>query len=131
MTLNWELMSEDDLQCLVIDLAQRYGWTVAHFRPAETKKGWRTAVSADGVGFPDLILVKGHRLLVVELKKEDGKLAAEQYFWLLKFLGVEAEVYLWKPSDEDEFTAVLTGRRLQYVSGESAMDLASALREII
>ena len=47
-------MSERELQDAVIQLARLLGWRVAHFRPAMTTRGWRTPVSADGAGFPDL-----------------------------------------------------------------------------
>ena len=46
------------------------GGRVAHFRPPRTVHGWRTAVAADGAGFPDLVMVRGSRLLAAELKSE-------------------------------------------------------------
>lgn len=44
--------TEIQWQAQVIELAHILGWTVAHFRPALTKHGWRTPVQADGAGFP-------------------------------------------------------------------------------
>lgn len=73
-------MTEADFQRTVIDAAQRFRWRVAHFRPAKTDQGWRTAVAADGQGFPDLVLVRD-RVLFVELKTDRGKLTAHQRAW--------------------------------------------------
>jgi hypothetical protein len=66
---------ERDFQTAVIDLAHLAGWTLAHFRPAQTRHGWRTPVAGDGQGFPDLILTKGPRLVIAELKTQKGKLS--------------------------------------------------------
>jgi hypothetical protein len=43
----------------VLDLAKLRGWRTAHFRPAQTSRGWRTAVQGDGAGFPDLVGRRG------------------------------------------------------------------------
>ena len=72
--------SEADFQQAVIDAARYCGWLCSHFRPARTEKGWRTPVAADGMGFPDLVLVRD-RVLFVELKTDTGKLSAEQAIW--------------------------------------------------
>jgi len=52
-----------------MDTAQMLGWKVAHFRPMfdAKRKRWRTPASRDGVGFPDLVLVRD-RVIVAELK---------------------------------------------------------------
>lgn len=85
-------ISEKAWQSQVLDLARIFGWTVAHFRPAQTSKGWRTPVAADGAGFPDLLLVRD-RVLYVELKAAKGNvgdalesgalLARRQWQWQL------------------------------------------------
>ncbi len=94
-------MTEADFQTLIIDLAHALGWTVAHFRPAETKKGWRTPVGADGFGFPDLVLAKKvdgiPRVLFRELKSETGKTSPEQNAWL-DITGGK----VWRPSEYEE-----------------------------
>jgi len=99
---------EREFQQQVIDLAHIFHWRVAHFRPAQTKKGWRTAVSADGMGFPDLVLAREGRLIFIEVKSEKGKFSLEQSEWLevLKATG-KCEVYVWKPSQWDEIMAIL------------------------
>jgi VRR-NUC domain len=91
-------MTEAQLMAAVIDLAHVYGWKCAHFRPAQTSKGWRTPVGADGKGFPDLVLAKPHALFFVELKAENGRLTAEQEAWGT-VLGYSADWYVWYPHD--------------------------------
>lgn len=111
-------ISETDLLSQVIDLAHLYGWKLAHFRPAMTKWGWRTAVSGDGKGFPDCVLVRPPRLIFAELKAEDGKLRPEQEEWLELLRECQrqaepygrllmAEVYVWRPSQFDEIRGIL------------------------
>lgn len=38
------------------------GYRVAHFRPEKTAHDWRTAVAADGKGYPDLAMAKPGQL---------------------------------------------------------------------
>jgi len=101
-------ISEKAFSQQVVDLAQVLGWRIAHFRPARTAKGWRTPVSADGAGFPDLVMVRGDRLIFAELKSEKGKAEPAQQEWLrlLEATG-KAEVYLWRPSQIEEIVEIL------------------------
>jgi hypothetical protein len=97
-------VTEAELQSGVIDCARLFGWRVAHFRAALTKHGWRTPVQADGAGFPDLVLVRGGRLLFVELKGDGGRVTDEQRRWLEEFgrvavLADAVEVHTWRPDD--------------------------------
>jgi len=118
-------ISEADFLLQVIDLAHIYHWRVAHFRPARTADGWRTAVSGDGVGFPDLVMVRPPRLIFAELKSEKGKTTNEQGAWLedlrrcrtkARVVGLKSdpgvvadiiEVYLWRPGDFDKILEIL------------------------
>ena len=106
-------LTEAQLQAAVIQTAHVFGWRVAHFRPAKTSRGWRTAVAADGKGFPDLVLVHpgSGRLLFAELKSDRGKPSPEQEQWLIALETTNAEVYVWTPADwPARITHVLTGR---------------------
>jgi hypothetical protein len=68
-------------------------------------------------GFLDWQLLKGPRVLNVELKTEEGKVTPQQQEWIDAWRVVEAatkglvQVYVWRPSDYDEVVEVLTGRR--------------------
>ena len=91
-------MSEAELQAAVVELAQLLKWRVAHFRPAMNARGeWRTAVAADGAGWPDLVLVRD-RVLFRELKSARGTLSVEQQDWAhtLKLAGADWDV--WRPA---------------------------------
>lgn len=118
-------LREIDLQRQVVQLAEMLGWEHIHFRPAQTKHGWRTPGSGSmAKGWPDLTLVRprDRRLIFAELKAEGQKptpaqldvLTAlqaldwrgapkpEPFSWMAK-----VEVYVWRPSDFDEIQAVL------------------------
>lgn len=100
-------MTEADLVSAIIEAARLLGWLVHHDRPGRTAHGWRTAVSGD-VGFPDLVLVRGNRLVVAECKSAVGRPTLRQQDWLAAFAAVGAETYLWRPADwPDAVLAVL------------------------
>lgn len=108
-------LTEREFTDQVLKLAGLRGWLRAHFRPARTEHGWRTAVSGDGKGFPDLILLRGKRLIVAELKTETGRRTPEQECWLQAFMelgdgspsGWFAEVFTWRPVDWPQIESVL------------------------
>lgn len=89
--------SEAQFTTWVIELAQRCGWRVTHFRPARTAKGYRTAVQGH-VGFPDIALARDGDVLFPELKTDKGRLSADQQAWQTH-LGALAVV--WRPRDAD------------------------------
>lgn len=91
----------------VIEMARLLGWRVAHFRPARTLRGWRTAVEGDGVGFPDLVLVRPPRLIAAELKSARGRLTAEQGEWLRLLSAAGVETHIWRPADWDDVEEAL------------------------
>ena len=93
-------MSEADLLTNVMDAAKKLGWRSYHARPARTTHGWRTPVQGDRAGFPDLILLRGDRMLAVELKRELPDVPEAQAAWLEAFMRVDwVEVEVWRPSD--------------------------------
>jgi hypothetical protein len=104
-------LAERDFERQVLELAKLTGWRTAHFRPAKTSKGWRTPVSGDGEGFPDLVLVRPPVVLFAELKSGKGKLRPGQRAWLedlKRCPGVEAR--LWRPRDFEEARRLLCRR---------------------
>lgn len=100
-------VTEEQFARQVIQLARLYGYMVAHFRPAMTVGGWRTAVQGDGKGFPDLVMARGGTLLVAELKVGKNKPTDEQEAWLAAFRLTGARVYEWRPEDWPEIERVL------------------------
>ena len=115
-----QAISEEAFQRQVVQLAHLYGWRVHATRPAWTKKGWKTPIQGDK-GFPDLVLVKGGRLILAELKKEDGHLTQSQGEWLVALKGVSLpgdpdgprsfRYFVWWPSDWETIVAVLRDER--------------------
>lgn len=102
------IATERDLMAVVLDLARLLGWRVAHFRPARTERGWRTPVEGDGAGFPDLVLVRGRRLVFAELKGPRGRVTPAQSEWLRALSAVETvETAIWTLSDWDAIEEAL------------------------
>lgn len=89
-------ISEAQFTNTVIELAKFRGWKVAHFRPAQTARGWRTPMSGD-VGFPDLVLARDGVVIFAELKSDSGRLRKEQIEWAAHLPGA----YIWRPKDLD------------------------------
>lgn len=99
---------EAQFQQALLQVARLQRWRVAHFRPARTDKGWRTAVEADGAGFPDLVLVRPPRLIFAELKADDGELAAAQEAWIAALAQVPGvEIVVWRPADWNQICQTL------------------------
>lgn len=99
---------ERDFTKQVLAYAKLKGWRTAHFRPGMMANGhWITAVSGDGKGFPDLVLVRKHRLVCAELKTNTGRTSKEQVAWLLALEEAGAESWVWRPKDWDNILKVL------------------------
>ena len=100
--------SEKDFLSWIIALAHVRGFSVAHFRPALTAKGYRTAVQGDGVGFPDLVLIHPNKgMVVAEVKGPGGHLSGEQADWLGLFLLASVEAWCWWPEDRPLIERIL------------------------
>lgn len=97
-----QAISEAELSEWVIDLATMLGWTVFHARDS---RGQRL------VGLPDLELVRDRQRLRVELKREKGKLTANQEETIAKLRRSGETVHVWRPSDwvSGEIERVLRG----------------------
>lgn len=102
-------VSEADFTRQILDLAALNGWRAAHFRPAQTGRGWRTAMSGD-IGYPDVTLAKDGRLIVAELKAEGGRVRPEQVAWLRAIHGDDWQTWVWRPRDLTRIAALLRER---------------------
>jgi hypothetical protein len=102
-------ISETALETSVLSYAKLRGWRTAHFRPAQDRRGrWKTPVSGDGAGFPDLVMLRAERLVIAELKSERAaEPDAHQRAWLVAWRAAGAEVHVWRPSDLDRIYETL------------------------
>lgn len=99
-------LPESAIQNAVLRAAQYHGWLRIHFRPARTTKGWRTAYEGD-TGFPDVIAVRGSRVVVIECKRKGARPTQPQADWLAAWTGVPcAEVYVLTPADLDRVEGI-------------------------
>lgn len=83
-------MTEAHLQASILDLARRTGWLAWHDNDSRRNRP----------GLPDLILVhrRTGRLLMWELKSDQGRVRVEQREWL-DALGIRHEVAVIRPAD--------------------------------
>jgi hypothetical protein len=94
------LQPEAALQNQVLALARLYNWRAYH--TFDSRKS--------PPGFPDLVLVRGKRLIFAELKTQRGRLTLDQSAWLEDLRATCAEVYVWRPADLPIVAAVLRRR---------------------
>jgi hypothetical protein len=92
------LVKEIELLDAVLEICAYLNLPAAHFRPARTKHGWRTAVQAEGVGWPDLTIA-GTRVIFRELKTETGRLSSAQSGWLAALTEAGQDAGVWRPQD--------------------------------
>lgn len=104
-------LTEAQFEAQVEQLASHYGWAWIHIAPAMNDRGyWRTPIRGDlGRGWPDLMLVKGSRVIFAELKA-NGKYATSEQKGVLALLShiPGAEVYVWHPHQWEEIAARLS-----------------------
>lgn len=92
--------TEAQLTADVCDMAAKFGLHIAHFRPARTERGWRTAVQGNGgKGFPDVIAWGPGGLLVRELKQDGAYPDPTQRQRLAELEEAGADVGVWRPKD--------------------------------
>ena len=80
---------EAHAQNLVLDAARKLGWLAYHTHDSRRSHA----------GYPDLTLVRGKRLICVEMKAPKGKTTPEQDAWLAALAGAGAECYVWRLAD--------------------------------
>lgn len=107
-------ITERAFQTAVIDYARRSGWLVAHLHDSRRQVAPGVHVGdRDAAGFPDLVLVRGSRVLFAELKTETGRLRHAQVLWLEALRAVESDaagrvlVRVFRPSDWPEIERTL------------------------
>jgi hypothetical protein len=90
--------AESLFQARVIKIAEDAGWDRWHnTNPRKSAPGW-----------PDLILVRGPRMVALELKTMTGRLSDAQQHWLEILARVEVvEARMCRPSDLAEIERIL------------------------
>lgn len=99
-------ISESQFQSQVIELATLLGFTLIY----HTHDSRRSPS-----GFPDLVLVSGHRAAVLfrELKKESGRVSGTQKDWIAGLQSAGQDAGVWRPSD------MKSGRIIRELRGEA------------
>lgn len=73
-------------------------WLWKHDEPAMRPGGRYVTALSGSKGFPDYIAVRGHRLIVAEIKSDTGRLTPGQKEWLERLEQVpNVECYVWRP----------------------------------
>ena len=81
------VMSERELQEQVVCVARHLGWLVYHTFDSRRSEP----------GFPDLVLVRGQKVLFRELKTGRGRVSEAQRLWLERLAVAGADVGVWRP----------------------------------
>lgn len=82
-------MTEKQLQQNVQATLRAFGWMSYHT--------WLSVRSV--AGYPDIVAIRGNRLIAIELKSERGDVRPEQQEWLDAFAAAGSEAVIWRPSD--------------------------------
>ena len=91
-------MNERELEADIKELAGVFHWQYYHT--------WRSIHSA--AGFPDVVMVRGDRVIFAELKSEKAKVSPRQQEWLDALTGTgKVEVYLFRPENWDRIVEIL------------------------
>ncbi len=101
-------MSERDFQQWFVECFTLLGYTLS-FHDYDPRKNNR--------GFLDWVIMRpathnrSARLIVVELKKQNGVLSREQKLWIAGWRANGVEVYVWRPSDRDAIVEILQANK--------------------
>lgn len=106
---------EKTLQADIMELARMTGWRLVHFHDSRrmvTRGGKSFMIGdKDAKGFPDLLLLRPPSILVIEVKRELGKVEPEQEAWLQAWRDCGVDVIVARPSNWEEVQRKLTARR--------------------
>lgn len=103
--------TEAQCQATIVAAAKLLGWKVHATRQAMTRRGWRTPVQGHA-GFPDLVLVRGSQLRMVELKRKPNRVEPEQQEWLVALAAAGVDVSVaWVPEQMPALLAELAERQ--------------------
>ena len=90
-------LTETEFQKQVVRIAEEFGWEWMHI--GRTGKHVPNGAKGTlGPGWPDLLLVRGDRLVIAELKAEKAPPPTPAQHHVLAALEFAAETYVWRPS---------------------------------
>jgi hypothetical protein len=93
-----DLQTEEQFLQAVLEYARWHKWLAYHTRDS------RRSAS----GFPDVIAVRGARIVAAELKVKRGRLSAAQAEWLGALKSTtKVETYAWWPADWEQIERVM------------------------
>jgi len=93
-----DAMPERAFQAQVVAYARLNGWRCWYVHDSRRSPA----------GWPDVVAIRGGRMVVAELKSEKGRLTVDQQDALCLLRQVPGiEVFVWRPSDFDEIERVL------------------------
>lgn len=91
-------MSEAELQGVIIEMAELYGWVWHHETDSRRTRP----------GFPDLVLVRPPTVMFIECKTVRGRIRPDQQTWLDALEGCDRVVSsVVRPGDLDDLTTAL------------------------
>ena len=94
-----EQITEKDLQDFILAAAEVGGWL--HYHTHDSRRS--------PAGFPDLVLVRGSQIILVELKTQRGRVSPAQTMWLEALENVQTiSSGLIRPADAGRFVQRLT-----------------------
>jgi hypothetical protein len=97
--------SEEEVLLAVTEALSWHGYRWTHIRRSDK------ALTMGSPGLPDLIAVRGPRLIAAELKAERGRFTADQSAWLDALVRVEeVDARVVRPSTLDAFLCSLEER---------------------
>lgn len=88
-------MTEDDLLVAITDALTLTGWRWSHVRRSDR------ALSMGYPGLPDVLAIRGKRVLAWELKSARGRVTDPQRLWLEVWERVGADARVIRPIDLD------------------------------
>jgi VRR-NUC domain len=91
--------TEAGFQRAVLGAAEALGWVCVHF----------PAMLANPSGWPDLLCFRDGRCLLMELKRENGRLGPKQAEWIERLAAVGIDVRVFRPSQWDAIETTLRG----------------------
>lgn len=90
-------ITESEWQKTVQQMLTATGWLWYH--APDNRPGANGRIQGIKAGFPDLVAVRGNRVLYLELKRETGRTSPDQLRWLTALTDAGQEAHVFRPSD--------------------------------